>query len=239
MGLAICNRSLLANRPDDSLVEKASKALLLDPNSARAFNIQGKAWMKKRDYHKAVDSLQHAVELQPDFEPAYALGVSLLSLKDPENRKRAAQVFDTIVSAMGDSGSLHVLFGRAYRDAEMQDDSIRELRRAVALDTRTPHAHYFLGLSLLWKNEWTDTPEIHQEFVTELNNFPRDFLANYFLGYLDSNDRRYDEANLHLKAAADIDPSWPEPWLFLGLNAYAQGDPVRSTESIYGSVLKS
>jgi tetratricopeptide (TPR) repeat protein len=221
VGLAICD--LYANRPDDSLTE-ASKALLLDPKSARAFNIQGKAWMKKRDYPRAVDSLQHAVELQPDFEPAYALGISLLSEKDAESKKRAAQVFDTIVSAMGDSGSLHVLFGRAYRDAEMQDDAIRELRRAVALDTRTPHAHYFLGLSLLWKNEWTDTPEIRQEFTTELGNFPHDFLANYFLGYLDSNDRRYDDANLHLKAAADIDPSWPEPWLFLGLNAYAQGD---------------
>jgi tetratricopeptide (TPR) repeat protein len=221
VGLAIVD--LYANRPDDSLAE-ASKALALDPHSARAFNIQGKAWMKKRDYRKAVDSLQRSVELHPEFESAYALGVSLLSLKDPESAKKAAQVFDTIVASMGDSGSLHVMFGRAYRDAEMQDDSIRELRRAVALDTRTPHAHYFLGLSLLWKNEWTDTPEIRQEFVTELQNYPRDFLANYFLGYMDSNDRRFEESNAHLKAAIDIDPSWPEPWLFLGLNAYSQGD---------------
>jgi tetratricopeptide (TPR) repeat protein len=225
VGMAIVD--LYSNRPDDSLVE-ASKALVLDPKSARAFNIQGKAWMKKRDYRKAVDSLQRAVELQPDFESAYALGVSLLSLKDPESKKKAAQVFDTIVAAIGDSGSLHVMFGRAYRDAEMQDDSIRELRRAVALDTRTPHAHYFLGLSFLWKNEWTDTPEIRQEFLTELRNYPRDFLANYFLGYMDSNDRRFEESNLHLKAAIDIDPSWPEPWLFLGLNAYSQGDLTRS-----------
>src|SRR5882672_526739 len=210
VGLAICN--LYANRPDDSLVE-ASKALLLDPNSARAFNIQGKAWMKK-----------------PEYEPAYALASSLLSLKDAESKKKALEVFDTIVASVGDSGSLHVLFGHAYRDAEMQDDAIRELREAVALDTRTPHAHYFLGLALLWKNEWATTPEIRQEFVTELSNFPRDFLANYFLGYLDSNDRRYDEANVHLKAAIELDPSWPEPWLFLGLNVYAQGDPVRSEE---------
>ena len=225
VGLAIAD--LYANRPDDSLVE-AAKALLLDPKSARAFNIQGKAWMKKRDYHKAVDSLERSVELHSEFESAYALGVSLLSLKDPESKNKAAQVFDTIVSAMGDSGSLHVLFGHAYREAEMQDDAIRELRKAIALDTRTPHAHYFLGLALLWKNEWTDTPEIRQEFVTELSNYPRDFLANYFLGYLDSNDRRYDVANVHLKAAAEIDASWPEPWLFLGLNAYAQGDLPRS-----------
>lgn len=227
VGLAICN--LYANRPDDSLVE-AAKALLLDPNSARAFNIQGKAWMKKREYRKAVDSLERAVKIQPEFEAAYALASSLLSLKDPESKKKAAEVFDTIVASVGDSGSLHVLFGHAYRDAEMQDDAIRELRKAVVMDTRTPHAHYFLGLALLWKNEWTTTPEIRQEFVTELNNFPRDFLANYFLGYLDSNDRRYDEANMHLKAATELDPSWPEPWLFLGLNAYAQGDLVHAEE---------
>jgi len=226
VGLAIV--ALYENRPDDSLVD-ASKALLLDPNSARGFNIQGKAWMKKRDYRKAVESLRRSVQLHPEFESAYALGVSLLSLKDPESKKEALQVFDTIVGAMGDSGSLHVMFGRAYRDVEMQDDAIRELRRAVALDSRTRHAHYFLGLSLLWKNEWTDTPEILQEFEIELRNYPKDFLANYFLGYLDSNDRRYDQANAHLKDATKIDPSWPEPYLFLGLNIYAQGD-MKSSE---------
>src|SRR3984957_10112115 len=174
VGLASCY--LYMNRPDDSLVE-ASKALLIDPNNARAFNIQGKAWMKKRDYRKAVESLERVVQIQPEFEPAYALGVSLLDLKDPESKKKAAQVFDNIVASMGDSGSLHVFFGHAYPDAEMQDDAIRELQKAVVLDTRTPHAHYFLGLALLWKNEWTDTPEIPQEFVTKKKNNPKDFLV--------------------------------------------------------------
>lgn len=227
VGLAISD--LYSNRPDDSLAE-AAKAVALEPNNARAFNIQGKAWMKKSEYRKAVASLERAVQIHPEFEPAYALGVALLSLKDPESKKKAAQVFETIVKSVGDSGSLHVLFGHAYRDAEMQDDAVREQRKAIALDTRTPHAHYFLGLALLWKNEWADTPEIREEFLTELHNYPRDFLANYFLGYLDSNERHYDEASVHLKAAANLDPSWPEPWLFLGLNAYAQGDMKASEE---------
>ncbi len=225
VGLAIC--ALYQNRSDESLAE-AAKALLLDPNSARAWNIQGKAWMKKRDYRKAVESLQNAVKIQPEFEPSYALGVALLDLGDAESKQKAAKIFDSIVANVGDSGSLRVLFGRAYRDAEMQNEAIRELRKAVALDTKTPHAHYFLGLALLWKNEWTDTPEILQEFQTELRNYPKDFLANYFLGYLDSNDRRYEEANRHLKDAIAIEPSWPEPWLFLGLNAYAQGETALS-----------
>jgi tetratricopeptide (TPR) repeat protein len=221
IGLAIC--ALYQNRPDESLVE-ASKALLLDPNSARAWNIQGKAWMKKRDYRRAAESLQNAVKIHPEFEPSYALGVALLNIGDAESKRHAVKVFDSIVANVGDSGSLRVLFGRAYRDAEMQDDAIRQLRKAIALDTKTPHAHYFLGLALLWENEWTDTPEILQEFQTELKNYPKDFLANYFLGYLDSNDRRYDQANRHLKDAIAIDAAWPEPWLFLGLNAYAQSN---------------
>lgn len=223
--VALAIATLYLDRPEQS-IEEATKALLLDPNNSRAFNIQGKAFMKKRDYRRAAESLRKAMQLQPDFESAYALGVSLLSTDQPESKREASRVFDTIVQAVGDSGSLRVMFGRAYRDAEMQEESIRELRKAVALDPKTPHAHYFLGLSLLWKNEWTTTPEIRQQFVTELRNYPRDFLANYFLGYLDSNDRRYGEANLHLKNAAEIDPTWPEPWLFLGLNANVQGDVV-------------
>ncbi len=229
VGLAIC--ALYSNRPDESLAE-ASKALLLDPNSARAWNIQGKAWMKKRNYLKAAESLQNSVQIHPEFESAYALGIALLALPEASSKQKASQVFASIVESVGDSGSLRVLFGRAYRDAEMQDDAIRELRKAVALDTKTPHAHYFLGLALLWKNEWTDTPEIISEFRTELKNYPEDFLANYFLGYLLSNDRHYEEANRYLTKAAKIDPSWPEPWLFLGLNAYAQGDNALSEKHL-------
>jgi tetratricopeptide (TPR) repeat protein len=233
VGIAVS--ALYANRPDDSLAE-ASKALAIDPQSARAWNIQGKAFMKKRYYRNAVASLQRSVEIRPEFESAYALGVSLLSLKDPDSKKKAADVFATITSAVGDSGNLHVLFGRAYRDAEMQDDAIRELRRAVALDTTTPHAHYFLGLALLWKNEWTDTPEILREFHAELHNYPKDFLANYFLGYLYSNDRRYEQALPLLESAIAIDPTWPEPWLFLGLNAYAQGELAASEKALRRSI---
>jgi len=221
VGLAVS--SLYQNKPDESLVE-ASKALLLDPNSSRAWNIQGKAWMKKRNYGKAVESLENSIRIQPEFEPSYALALSLLALGGDENKQAAAKVLDAIVAQIGDSGSLRVLFSRAYRDVEMQDDAIRELRKAVALDTKTPHAHYFLGLALLWKNEWADTPEILHEFEIELKNYPKDFLANYFLGYLDSTDRRYEPSNRPLKFAIALDPSWPEPWLFLGLNTYAQGD---------------
>jgi tetratricopeptide (TPR) repeat protein len=214
---------LRAGDVDQSLKE-AGTALLADPESARAYNIQGKAWMKKQDYAKAADSLAHSVNLKPDFEAAYSLGICLLATQDPRNREQAREVFRQMEQLAGDSGSLHVLFGRAYRDANLLPDAIHEMNRAIAVDSATPHAHYFLGLLKLMQNEWVATPEIRAEFRAELRRDPKDFLANYLLGFVDSNARQYAESDRYLRNAAASNPAWPEPYLYMGLNAYSQGD---------------
>jgi tetratricopeptide (TPR) repeat protein len=150
--------------------------------------------------------------------------------KDKEkNKERASEVFQQMIQLAGDSGSLHVLFGRAYRDADDMPAAIGEFRRAVAIDPATPHAHYFLALASLAVNEWKATPEIKAEFSQELVRFPRDYLANYMLGFIASGERRYDVSDKYLKAAVEVNPDWPEPWLYMGLNAYAQSD-LKSAE---------
>ena len=81
----------------------------------------------------------------------------------PTTRFAQWQVFEQMKQTAGDSGSLHVLFGRAYRDADDMPSAIREFQRAVAIDPRTPHAHYFLGLAQLSLKEWKPTPEAEAE----------------------------------------------------------------------------
>ncbi len=73
-----------------------------------------------------------------------------------------------MISNYGDSGPLHAMFGRAYRDAGDYAQARAEFRRALALDPKTPHAHYFLALLLLIQNEWTTTPEIDAELPGKL-----------------------------------------------------------------------
>ena len=216
--LAIAHLS--ANRLDDALLE-TKMALTADPKNVRAWTVQGKVWMKKQDPSKAAESLLRSVELQPDVEVAYSLGVSLLAAKEPE---KAQIVFHNMVEMAGDGGALHVLFARAYRDANMMDDTVRELKKAISLDTTTPHAHYFLGLSYLTLNMWAPTPQCREEFLKEVQFHPRDYLSNYFLGVIASIGQQYDEANHYLKIAIDINPTAPHPWLYLGLNAFAGKD---------------
>jgi tetratricopeptide (TPR) repeat protein len=209
-----------ANKLDDSLAQ-ANQVITADPKNARAWNVQGKVWIRKQEPGKAAESLQRSIDLHPDVEAAYSLGIALLSAKQKE---KADAVFQQMVVSVGDSGALRVLFARAYRDENFMEETISNLKMAIALDPKTPHAHYFLGLSYLIVHEWAPSPEARKEFLAEVHLNPRDYLSNYFLGVMASIERRYDESDRYLKVAAEISPASPEAWLYLGLNAYTRKD---------------
>jgi tetratricopeptide (TPR) repeat protein len=230
---------LQASQPDDALTE-SSKALAADPNNLRALNVSAQASMKKGDYTKAAEALDLAARLNPDIGTLYSLGICLLEAKDgpdkEKNRRRASAVFQQMMQLAGDSGSLHVMFGRAYRDAEEMPKAIEEFKRAIALDPATPHAHYFLALATFAVNEWQATADIKNEFAKELKYYPRDYLANYMVGFIASSERRYEVSDKYLTAAVEANPDWPEPWLYMGLNAYARSDMKRAEQMLRKAV---
>jgi len=224
-----------AGQFDDAIVN-AERVLAVDPDNLQAERALGSAWMNKGDYSKAAQALSKVVQLKADFESMYSLGICLLTSADVKDKQRAAAVFQQVEEITGDNASLHVLFGRAYRDAGDMLGAIREFQGAIRLDTTAPHAHYFLGLARLSMNDWKPTPEAKAEIQKELLYHPNDFLANYMLGFLASAERQYEEADHYLRKAAKLDPTWPEPSLYMGLNAYAQGDMKLSEEMLRNAV---
>jgi len=216
-----------AGQLDDSLT-LARQAQAAGSGDPRIDRILASALVQKGQFADAVAPFTRIAHAEPTIENLYALANCLLETRRPEDKVRAQAVFAQLAQVAGDSGSLHVLMGRAYRDAGDMPSALHEFERAVQIDTRTPHAHYFLGLAQLALNEWKPTPQAEAEIAKEAEYFPRDYLANYMLGFLFSEERRYDEANRYLEAAARIDSSAPEPFLFLGLNAYAQQDAGRA-----------
>jgi tetratricopeptide (TPR) repeat protein len=221
----------------EDAIKQAKQVLAADPNDLRATRVLASALTQNGDYAQAVEPFTRIAHAQPSVENLYPLAMCLLQTRKPEDKVRAVAVFEQMKQTAGDSGSLHVLFGRAYRDADDMPSAIREFQRAVAIDPRTPHAHYFLGLAQLFLKEWKPTPEAETELRKEVKIYPHDYLANYMLGFLISGERRYDESNAYLKAAAEIDPSAPEPFLYLGLNAYSQDDMKRAEEMLRKAVL--
>src|ERR1019366_7133416 len=215
---------LRAKKLDDSITEVRT-AILADSTDARAWRVQGMVYMSKGQYGPAADSLQRSIALRDDLEAAYSLGICFLAGHDKE---KAAAVFRKMDEEAADRGAMHVLMARAYRDGGYLDDAVRELKFALQLNPKTSHAHYLLGLVYLLQEEWAPKPKIREQFLLELRLNPRDFLSNYLLGAMESNEKNFAESDRYLKTATEIQPNWSEPWLYLGLNANNQGDPKQA-----------
>jgi tetratricopeptide (TPR) repeat protein len=206
----------------DKAIQFAEQAHALDPANLRADRVLASAYDQKGEYAKAVEPFARIAKADPSVDNLYPLAVCLLQTRQPADKQRAAAVFEQMKRLAGDSGSLHVLIGRAYRDGDDLQTAIREFQRAIALDPRTPHAHYFLGLAQLFLNDWKPTPGAEAALKKEAEYFPDDYLANYMLGFLASGERQYDESNKYLLAASRISPTAPEPFLYMGMNAFAE-----------------
>lgn len=208
----------------DGAIQQAKLALKTQPNDPRIYITLGRAYLAKKDFADADKVLVQAQHVQPDINTLYLLAISWLNAAQPDSKKHADEIFQQMQRLSGDSGSLHVLIGRAYRDAGLMPDAIKEFQGAISLDPSTPHANYFLALAHLSTNEWKPTPEIQSEMEKEIQYHPDDFLANYMLGFMASNQHQYATADKYLKAAIALKPDWPDAYLYLGLDAYAQGD---------------
>jgi tetratricopeptide (TPR) repeat protein len=221
----------------DDAISDADMARATSPLNTMADQVLSRALMQKGDYIRASESLTRLTNAHPDIPTLYSLALCLLATKKQEDKQRALQVFNQMQAIAGDSGSLHVLFGRAYRDAEDMPSAINEFRRAVQIDPKTPHAHYFLGLAQLSLNEWKSTPDAEIEIKKEVDNYPHDYLANYMLGFMASQERRYPDSDHYLTIAAKINPEAPEPPLYMGLNAYAQDESKRAEAMLRKAVI--
>lgn len=206
----------------DEAIAFAEKAHSGDPHNLRADRLLATALDQKGEYVKAVEPFTRIANAEPTVDNLYPLAECLLQTRNPEDKQRAIEVFAQMKRIAGDSGSLHVLMGRAFRDGGDMQGAIREFQRAIAIDPRTPHAHYFLGLAQLFLNDWKPTPAIETELQKEAEFYPDDYLANYMLGLTTAGERKYDESDKYLTVAARIDPTSPDPFLYLGMNAYAQ-----------------
>jgi tetratricopeptide (TPR) repeat protein len=215
-----------SQRTDDALAEIAPLTKS-DPKNADVWNVQGKLLMDKKEYGPAAESLTHSLQLQSNVMVAYALATAYLDLHETD---KAAAIFQRLSAATGDRASLYIMTGRAYQNAGMMDDAVREFTHAAQLDAKASRAHYFMGLVYMVQNEWVATPEARQQFIEEVKVNPKDFFGNFFLGYIENIDKNYDLSDRYLTAAAADKPDWPEPYLYMGLNAYARHDDKHAEE---------
>jgi tetratricopeptide (TPR) repeat protein len=230
MQLAVA--ALRSGKPQQAIAE-AKRVLEASPKDAQVWFLKGKAEMAAEDYHAAVESLQHSLQLAKNVNAEYALGYSFLKLGQKAD---AEKIFQRMVAEYGDRAIWHVVFAGAYRESKMPDDAIREFRKAIAMDPKVGHAYFFLGLTLLEQNHWAQTEDSMTAFRAAVQVDPKDYFSNFYLGVGESELKLFEESNQHLKVAAESQPDSPEIFLYMGLNAFQQSDYKPAKEYLLNAV---
>ena len=118
----------------DAAIAEATRPLSVHPDDLRALTVMGRAHMLRKDYENAAKFFASAASVSPNIDSLYSWATCLLASRDPSQKAKAPDVFLRMTRLAADSGSLHVMFGRAYRDAGDMPAAIREFQRAIARD---------------------------------------------------------------------------------------------------------
>lgn len=211
-------RGLLSDYPDDP------KGLAL------VHQILGRTLHRMNRDQEAKKEMEAAISLDPSFANEYDLAVVCLDLDD-ENC--AAQIFDGLEKAHGDSPALHMQFGLAYGNSDFTPHAVTEFKKVIAEDPHYPGAHYSVAAALLAAGEDEKTlEEAETELKEELAISPNDFLTYAALGKIEASYRRYPEAERYLKRAIALNPKNPDAFLYLGQMDFDTNQPAEAEENL-------
>lgn len=197
----------------DKALEPLLKAAQLQPNNADVHRTLGKTYFALGDYEKAARALEIAVKLAPqDFNSSFTLAIAYLQQRQFTAARR---VFDLMIAEFGEQPQIHIAIGRAFREAGRLPEAIEEFKRAIALNSQFPGAHYNLGLAYLWNEGGAAVNNAEEEFKIELAANPNDFFSNYYLGITCIFQRKWELAIDFLKTASRIQPNNPDPYFQL------------------------
>ena len=217
---------LLAGKLPESQAQ-AEQALKLAPENSQVHTVLGRVLFEQGEYEKAKPHLEAAVVASPKFDLGYILGLTYIKLGD---LTRVSVLFDEMAVGLGDSASLRIMFARAYREGEYFDQTISELKKALAKDPKARTIHLLMGLSYLDRDSEGGFAEALPELQAELKNNPDDFRSHYMLGYIAMKQHREADAERELKRAAELEPQNPEPLAYLG-QMYADANRLPEAEA--------
>ena len=139
---------------DDVEAQKAAADRLVEvaPNSPRAWMALAAVQSDMGDEAAARESLERAIELDPDFAPAHmALGNSYL-FTEPIDLDAARSQMERVVELEPEEAIAHDLLGDAYRAQGMLEEAAAEYGQTAELDEdsgngyqQRAHVHSFLG----------------------------------------------------------------------------------------------
>jgi TolB-like protein len=189
---------------------RLSRNRTVNPQAYQAWLRGQQLWARFDDawFDDAVKYLQHAIELDPGYAPAYATLAEVYctdmrySYEQLHERAEAAAATavaldDTLAEAHAAQALVNLRFRWDWAGAE------REIKRALELNPGSSEAFQIYGYYLTLMGRFDEAIASYRQAI-ELD--PLNLLANERLGFAYYKARRYDDAIAHLQELVRVEP---------------------------------
>lgn len=215
---------------NERAIEEAQAAVRIEPKNVRAHQILASIYYGKGDYQNALAPLEKILQLAPDFDGAYLLGLTYLHLKQPE---RARLLFEEIENAVQKNRpNLHLMFGRAFEDTDYPLEAEREYKTASDLNPKEPKANFYRGFVILQHGGSERLAEAGKAFEAELLISPQDPYSYFFLGVVASSQSEHQKAVGFLQKSIALKADMGQSYLFLGQSQAELGDNANAEKNL-------
>jgi tetratricopeptide (TPR) repeat protein len=232
------NRETLSLKPttlaksDASLAGSAAKdaeaklqaALANAPASFDANHQLGALYLHEGRYQKAVPLLQRALQINPaDAGNEFDLA---LACKEIGDKGQAREHIEHVLGA-GANADMHRLAGEIYEKAGEPLLAVHEFEKAVSMDPSEQN-YFEWGTELLFHRAVWPAKDVFEQGVKA---YPKSSRMLTSLGAVLFAGALYDQAELRLCEASDLNPEDPEPYLFMGKIEIAAPHPLECVDT--------
>jgi len=211
---------------------EAAAQILTRFHSAEALNLLGAVEERRGRLPESLAAFRQAAELEPRNEGyRFDYAGALLQYRNDEAALRA---FQQGVQEFPKSWKMHLGLGSALYLAGKYEAAARALLGAVRIEPAAAPAYNLLGQA--YESASSQQQEIRAAFQAYLSKKPNDAWAYYHYGYilyLMSQNEGQDTvvpAKANLRKALDLNPSFPEALLQLGVMADSDEEGIQLFE---------
>ncbi len=176
--------------------------------------------------NEAIPLIEDTLSREPEnVELSYALGMSAIQTRQPD---RARLAFARMFRVPADSAAAHLLTAQMMVRVEIEELAVVELRRALELDPKLPHANYLLGQTAIYKGRFDEGLEYMRR---ELEINPGNANAWYKIGDAHTRRLEWDQAIPALQKSVWLNPWFSGPYILLG-KAYLKKGEIGNAEGM-------
>lgn len=190
-----------------------------------------RAYLQKGSSTQAVEALNEAIKLHPDYREAILLLAQVkLQQGDPQS---AVDVTRALLQKAPNLLPAQLLLSQAYRSQGNLVEAARALQKQIEATPNAPEPHLLLSLVLLQQGK---REEARQSFEAVRKISPKNLLAAYHLVEMDLGDKKYEEAMARAKSLIQEIPDSAGPFYVLARVHLAQNDSNAAEAALKKSI---